>query len=121
MKNAAKRPTKTPEIAHAFKLRPRVGVHMGDVAGGTPESVHLGVPPGGRSLVTFMNRIGWASIVPGPASRVPKKEVRRRKEKMDRRERILTTDSISFESVPVVLNLDSVVSTLPKKKTHNPL
>jgi hypothetical protein len=39
---------------------------------------------------------------------------------MDRRERILTTDGISFESVPSVLNLDSVVSTLPKKKPYKP-
>lgn len=39
---------------------------------------------------------------------------------MDRKERILTTDSISFESVPSVLNLDSVVSRLPKKRAYKP-
>jgi hypothetical protein len=80
MKNAATRPTKAPAMADAFKLLSRVDADVGDVAGGTPESVHLGVAPAGRSLVAFINRIGWPSIVPGPASGVPKKEVRRRKE-----------------------------------------
>jgi DNA-directed RNA polymerase subunit H (RpoH/RPB5) len=58
--------------------------------------------------------------VPGPASGVPKKEVRRRKEEEWTEERILTTYSISFESVPSVLNLDSVVSALRKKKPYKP-
>ena len=39
---------------------------------------------------------------------------------MDRTKRILTTDGIGFESVPSVLNLDSVVSTLLKKKPDKP-
>jgi hypothetical protein len=39
---------------------------------------------------------------------------------MDRRVRILTTDCISFESLPSVLNLDLVVSTLLEKKTYKP-
>jgi hypothetical protein len=87
MKTAAIRPTKAPAVAHAFKVLPREDVHVGEVLGGTAESVHLGVAPGERSLVGFINRIGWPSIVPGPASGVPKKEVSRRKEgKMDRRE-----------------------------------
>lgn len=59
-------------MAHAFKLLPREDVHVGEVLGGTAESVHLGVAPGERSLVAFINRIGWPSNVPGPASGVPK-------------------------------------------------
>jgi hypothetical protein len=51
---------------------------------------------------------------------VPKKEVRRRKEEKWTEEKILTADSISFEGVPIVLNLDSIVSALPKKKTYKP-
>lgn len=118
MENAATRPTIVPEKAHPFKPLPRVDV--GEVVGVTPESVDLA--PWGRSLVTFINRIGWPSIVPGPASGVPKTEVRRRKEENWTEERILTTDSISFESLPSVLNLDSVVSAFAQEeKLINPL
>jgi hypothetical protein len=79
MDNAATRPTRTPVMTHASKLLPCVDLLVGEVVGRTPESVQLGVAPGGRSLLTFINRIGWPNSVPGPASGVPKKEVRRRK------------------------------------------
>ena len=120
MEIAATRPTKAPVMTHAFNPLPLVDEPVGEVVGGTPEPVHLGVAPGGSSLVAFTNRIGWPSSVPGPASGVPKKEVRRRKEEEWTEERILTTDSISFESVPSDLNLDSAVSALRKKKPYKP-
>lgn len=47
-------------------------------------------------------------------------EVRRRKEVKRTEERFFTTDSISFEGVPSVLNLDSAVNTLLKKETSKP-
>jgi hypothetical protein len=74
MDNAATRPTTAPEMVHPFKPLPRVDVHVDEVADGTPEFVDLGVAPWGRSLVEFINRIGCPSIVPGPASGVPKRK-----------------------------------------------
>jgi len=77
MEIAATRPTKALVMAHPFKPLPREDVHVGGVAGGSLESVDLGVPPRGRPFA-FINRIGWLSIVPGPASGVTRKKVRRK-------------------------------------------
>ncbi len=83
MKNTAIRQTTVTATA---KLLPRVDACVGKIVGETAESAHLGVGPGRRSLVPSTNRIGWPSNVPGPASGVPEKDVRRRKGGMDKTE-----------------------------------
>lgn len=63
-------------MVHAIKLLPCVDVHVREVVSGTPVSVPSGA---GRSFSSsFINRIGWLSIVPGPASGVSEKDLRRR-------------------------------------------
>ena len=76
MENAATRPTAAPETAHPFKPLPRADVHLGGEAVGEPEPVNLASWE--ISFVAPINRIGCASIVPGPASGVPTNVVRRR-------------------------------------------
>ena len=101
MENAATRPTAAPETVHPFKPLPRVDVHLGDEVVGGLESINLA--SWRISFVAPINRIGCISIVPGPASGVPTKVVRRREVENWTEEGVLTTDSTNFESVPTFL------------------